>query len=109
MIVMGRTGNIYDCMDILTQNILRIGFDGLKRYVVGRADPVWVASSDKDEFVVDSIVDHVGNPRRKSTLWFKVHWLGYEPAEDSWLPLRRVKDLAALTAYLALHPELGMQ
>jgi hypothetical protein len=108
MIVTAVHNNIYDCIDIISQNILKIDFDRLKLYRVERCEPLWVAAVDKEEYVVDSIVDHTGDPRRKSTLFFRVHWAGYEPEEDSWLPLNRVKDLAALTIYLAAHPELGM-
>ena len=108
MIVTAVHNNLYDCIDIISQNVLKIDFDRLKLYQLGRCDPIWVSAVDKGEFVVDSILDHQGNPRRKSTLFFRVHWAGYEPEEDSWLPHSRVKDLAALTVYVTAHPELGM-
>ena len=72
MIVVSRNKNLYDCHDVISHTILQFDFDRLKRYYVrGDADPVWVASADKDEFIVDKIVDHVGNPKHKSLYSFE--------------------------------------
>ena len=68
------------------------------------------AAYDKEHFIVESIVDHVGDKRKKSTtLFFRVHWSGYEDSEDSWLPWSHVNELAALDVYLAAHKELGLK
>lgn len=64
------------------------------------------AARDRDEQVVDCILDHVGSPKHKSMMDFLVRWAGFSEDEDSWLPWKEVKDLAALDVYIALHPEL---
>ena len=71
-------------------------------------DLAMVAAVDTDEYVVEAIIDHRGNPNRRSTLEFLVRWLGYEPEEDTWLPWKNVKELAALDVYAAAHPELRL-
>lgn len=69
-----------------------------------------LAAKDRDEYVVESIVDHRGPaggyPRQ--ALEFKVRWQGYEPAEDTWEPYVNVKELQALDAYARDHPELRL-
>lgn len=57
---------------------------------------------DRDEFVVESITDHTGNPKKKSSLLFRVHFVDYPEAEDSWLPWKEVNELEALDVYLGL-------
>ena len=68
-----------------------------------------MAASDKEHYIVDSIVDHTSNKKHKSTLFFRVHWAGYEDSEDTWLPWSKVNELAALDIYLAEHPELCLK
>jgi Chromo (CHRromatin Organisation MOdifier) domain len=65
-----------------------------------------IAAADKDEFVVEAIVGHRGTLTKRSSLEFRVRWQGYDESEDTWLPLREVKDLVALDQYITLNPEL---
>jgi hypothetical protein len=58
------------------------------------------AAADKDEYVVESIVDNRGSFKSEHRMQFRVHWQGYEASEDTWLPWKEVKDLAALDQYL---------
>ena len=37
---------------------------------------------------------------------FKVHSLGYDDNEDTWLEYKDVRKLEALDAYVTKHPEL---
>ena len=66
------------------------------------------ALRDKDEFVVEAILDHRGTPAKKSQMDFLVHWLGYPSSEDSWIPYSEAKDLIPMDAYLQAHPELKL-
>ena len=56
-----------------------------------------VAMRDTDENIVDCIVDHKiipgGHIRKRTTIQFRVRWLGYDPTEDTWEPYRDVRDL----------------
>jgi len=52
-----------------------------------------LAASDKDKFVVKSIIDLTGDPKYRSTLQFRVRWLGFDESEVTWLPYRAVKAL----------------
>ena len=79
----------------------------MKRYYVsGNDEPIWVASHDSDSFLVDSVVDHEGDPTRLSSLFFRIRWKGYDETEDSWLPFHNVNELEALDIYLRKYPEL---
>ena len=58
----------------------------------------WVTVPDRDQYFVEAIVDHRGDPRRKSTLEFRIRWQGFgEEEEDTWLLHRYVKDLESFT------------
>jgi len=108
MTVISRNGNIYECMDLITQAVMTVDFDRLKRYIVRDIPPAEVALRDSDAFVVESVIDHIGSHKRKSELFFRVRWLGYGSEEDTWLVHRKVKYLAALDTYLQSHPELHL-
>jgi hypothetical protein len=49
---------------------------------------------------VDSIVEHIGDPKLRSSLYFRIRWKGYDESFDTWLLHRYVKDLEALNEYI---------
>ncbi len=61
---------------------------------------------DHNEYVVEAIVNHRGNPRKRRHMEFLVRWKGYEQGDHTWESYATVKDLAALDEYSAAHPEL---
>jgi hypothetical protein len=61
------------------------------------AQLVEVAASDLDESVVISISAVRGNPSRKQSLEFEVHW---EDGEVSWEPYSAVSKLELLDEFL---------
>lgn len=104
---------MFVCQDVRTLKIVRLHEGRLRPFRMREGeDPLGVAAVDQDEFVVDSIVDHGvrdgGRARRRADLEFRVPWLGDEPTEDTWFPYSEVRDLAALDAYAATHPELRL-
>ena len=102
-------GSTVQCQDLCTLRFIRFHRSRLKRYDTERTpDPAAVAAVDNDEYVVEAIVDHRGDPRRRARMEFRVRWLGYEPDEDTWLPFREVQDLEALDRYAQDHPELRL-
>ena len=65
-----------------------------------RVNPQDVAGHDDDEFLVDAILEHRGNLSKKTTLEFKVRWLGYSPDDDTWVPWKNVMHVDKLHDYL---------
>ena len=65
-----------------------------------RTDPLAVAARDNEEFEIDFIVAHSGNPKRKSEMDFLVRWLGYDESEDLWLQWSQLRNVPALHTYL---------
>ena len=62
---------------------------------------------DKEEFVVDEIVDHNFPSRLKSEWDFEVRWKNLpSPEEDSWIPWFEAEKLEAMDRYRLAHPEL---
>ncbi|CAD6212259.1 unnamed protein product [Miscanthus lutarioriparius] len=48
---------------------------------------------DKDEFVVEKLIGICyGGSGRDNGLYFKVHWEGYGPEEDTWEPIDNLSD-----------------
>jgi hypothetical protein len=65
-----------------------------------RTDPKEVAMHSSQEYVIESILEHEGDRNRRSTLSFKVRWLGYGPEHDSWEPYQYLRDTEQLHDYL---------
>ena len=63
-------------------------------------DPVQIAAKEQEEFFIEEIVAHRGNNNLKSTLEFRVRWLGFESSSDSWEPWKNLRDTKQLHAYL---------
>jgi hypothetical protein len=58
-----------------------------------------VAARNAGEFFVDKIVDHTGNVRRRSEMTFRVRWKGYTPDDDTWQPIKTVRETPAFVDY----------
>jgi hypothetical protein len=58
-----------------------------------------VAARNAGEFFVDKIVDHTGNVRRRSHMTFRVRWKGYTPDDDTWQPIKTVRETQAFVDY----------
>lgn len=63
-------------------------------------DPRHVAMADNQEFEIDCILAHRGNLNLKSTLEFKVRWLGYNETADTWEPWKELRKTEQLHVYL---------
>ena len=64
-------------------------------------DPRDVAMKDAiSTFVVEAIIEHEGDRKRLSTLFFKTRWLGYDESHDLWLPWKELRDNTQLHQYL---------
>ena len=58
---------------------------------------------DRNEYIVESIVAHTGNPSRLTSLKFLVHWAGHLTDEDTWEPWTSLRTNALLHIYLRNH------
>jgi RNase H-like domain found in reverse transcriptase/Reverse transcriptase (RNA-dependent DNA polymerase)/Integrase zinc binding domain len=100
--------NILKCQDIITGKVLEMHVNRLLPFRFEGSPEMdhfkSLAASDKDEYVVDSIIDHTGDPKKRSSLRFRVRWLGFDESEATWLPYRAVKDLEALDVYISKFP-----
>ena len=64
-------------------------------------DPKAIAAKDNQEFVVKKILDHIGDPKRKGSLQFLVHWEGYDdPKWHSWEPWNSLRLVDKVHDYL---------
>jgi hypothetical protein len=100
-------GQTYYCRDLLTDKITPYFVDRLTPFKTDSVeDAKRISLADKDEYHIDKIIDHVGDPKYKKSLLFRVRWLGYEPSDDTWEPWKHVRNTKALQTYLDSKPEL---
>ena len=52
-----------------------------------------------DEFIVESILGHTGDFKKKNSFIFHVRWLGYTPKVDTWEPWKNVMQIAHLSLF----------
>ncbi len=111
LIVMEKVSDdIYRCKDIISGKILTFHVERLREFKVSPSimpsELIEWAAVDKDEFLVESIIEHRGSGRSGDPLSFRIRWEGYGPEDDSWLPYREVKDLSALDEYESRFPDV---
>lgn len=59
-----------------------------------------IRQRDSNEWMVESVVDHVGDPKSKSKMDFLVKWVGLDSSFNRWLPWRAIRDNIKLHEYL---------
>ena len=69
-------------------------------YDPAATDPMDVAISNEQEFVVQEIKDHRGSARNKTSMQFLVSWKDYGIEEDSWEPWAELRLNTKLHEYL---------
>ena len=67
--------------------------------------PLEAASTDNQEYVIDYISEHRGDPKDVENLEFLIHWLGYDETEASWQSYDTISSTAALDSYILHHVE----
>jgi hypothetical protein len=101
--------NTYTLTNLTTRKEENIHITDLRpfNYDANHTDPEVIARRDvTSTFVVEKIMEHVGDVKRRTTLEFKVRWLGYGEEDDLWLPFSEVRDLEPTHVYLR---ETGLQ
>jgi len=98
-------GSIYTCQNLATNKLEDFHVKLLQKfnYDPRFTDPAIEALVDSELFVVEAILDHVfdGKRKLKSELKFKVKWLGYD--ETTWEPYANVAKVKILHDYLRAH------
>jgi hypothetical protein len=98
------SGSEYGLRDCVTQKVEQVHVSRIYpfEYDPERVNPETLAYRDRDEFMVERIVDHTdnGNPKNKTYWEFLVRWQGYPPDEDRWLKWRELRDNTRLHDYL---------
>jgi hypothetical protein len=104
--------DIYEVMDLISNKIYQVHISRMHALNlplnIDQQEILRIAGIDHSEYVVESIIDHKGNPRKKKDMQFLIRWKGYEPNDDTWESFATVKDLAALDEYSAAHPYLNL-
>jgi len=100
--IIGATNNKYTLSALTSSKEITVHIERLKQYLQDPHIPdTDVTTWDANEYLVDQILNHRGNVKKKSRMQFLVQWHGYDVSESTWEPYSNVKDLAALTDYIA--------
>jgi len=102
MRVISNKGAEYLLHDLVQDKQIPIHVKRLKKFEHDpiHVDPLAIAAKDYEEDEVELILEHKGDPKRKSSLDFLVRWLGYDETEDLWLPWSALRTNAVLHQYL---------
>jgi hypothetical protein len=102
------SGDMYTLQNLVTTKLSDHHISTIIPFKQGihNCDPVEIALRDTNEFYVERIVAHRGDLTKKSTLMFKVRWLGYNERHDTWEPWRSLRAKDALHDYLR---EIGQE
>lgn len=103
MRVIARNGDTYSVLDLVKKTPRDVHVSRLVPFIWDekRVNPHTIALQDSQEFVIETIIDHVaGNSRNKNSYEFRVRWEGYGPEEDQWLAYQELKDTEQLAMYM---------
>jgi hypothetical protein len=108
-LVLSRDGNAYHLQDLTTLSNIELDVKFLKSFDAASHSAATlksIADIDTGEEVIDYIVSYTGNPAKRNSLEFRVHWKDTEPTEDTYHWHRDLSTTAALDIFIAAHPEL---
>ena len=105
MRVVGSKKGKYTLQDLVTNKEYEYHITQLKsfQYDKNETDPTDIARKEAQEFVVDQVLQHRGNPKERGTLEFLVKWTGYDDSANTWEPWSNVKDNIVLNNYCYTH------
>ena len=97
------------CRDLATNKDLLIKVHLLKPYYHDpeTQDPRETALGDKQMFVIQKVLRHRGDPKRKTTLEFLIQWEGFDESANTWEPWKNVRETQQIHAYLKQHKTLA--
>ena len=79
--IVNKLDSIYTIQDLVDGKFITTHINNLREfhYDPERTNPIDIAVQNRGEFFIDSILEHRGDRQRRSTMEFKVRWLGYGP------------------------------
>jgi hypothetical protein len=101
-IVVSTLGDRYSIQDLLTHKVVDTHASNLSEFRYDPSsglNPIEVTARNAGEFFVEEIVDHTDNVRKRSEMMFRVRWKGYTPDDDTWQPLKTVRETQAFLDY----------
>jgi len=101
--VISREGDNYTLQNLITNATYTYHISNLRPFNLDRTrdDPRDVALKERDEFVIEKILEHKGDHRRRNTMQFLVSWKDYPEEDNSWEPYHELRDTEKLIEYLA--------
>lgn len=92
--------NDISCRHVVTNIVSKLHASRVTPYFGSPATAYTTALLDRDEYIIDLIVTHRGNPKKVSTLEFLVRWQNYSAIHDTWEPWMEMKNTSAVHLYL---------
>ena len=95
----------YKLLDLISFKEKEFHVSEMKLFVFDAAltDPLNVARRDNMEYLIDKILEHRGNLKKKIEIEFLVSWLGYAQEHDFWEQYKALPDFERLHAYSTEH------
>ena len=105
--IVSRKANSFELEDLTGGPSKTVDISRLKPFFVAPGvDVKAVAAADLGEALVDSILAHRGNGRKRESLEFQVQW---SDGDVTWEPWERVKKLSAVDDYIKTQPGSGLK
>ena len=100
--VLSYVGRKYKLLNIVTNKEETMDISRLSPFTYDNStiDPRLIANGDYQVFDVERILEHSGNPKRKSSLDFLVQWVGMDSSFKRWLPWKELVNNSLLHKYL---------
>ena len=98
----------YVLLNIITNKTRTAYSKSLKEFIFDstKSSAVDTARRDYMEFFIESVLEHTGDAKRPSSLYFKVKWLNYDDSHNSWEPWKELRKCDKLHDYLRAHKNL---
>ena len=98
--VIKQTKNDITCRHVITNIVSKLHSSRVTPFVGSSGAASKVALLDRDEYIVDSVIAHRGDPKKVTTLEFLIRWLNYSSEHDTWEPWAEMKKVSVVHEYL---------